>query len=130
MTLQFSDNFLNYRKIWFHVNGVNNYFIILSIFSTVSSDVKSIIFHHFFWNQNRLGFKKILYIKHLDKQRDTKESRHLNQTKSSYARKGIQIYLKTKKTGQKTRTSEVKIKLKTKSERKLKWVFFNQQKYT
>ena len=59
-------------------------------------------------------------IKLLDKQRETKESRRLNQTKISYARKGIQIHFKTKKDGQKTRTTEVKIKLKTKSERKLK----------
>ena len=26
--LQFSDSFFNYRKIWFHVNGVNICFII------------------------------------------------------------------------------------------------------
>ena len=67
-----------------------------------------------------------MQIKLLDKQRETNESRRLYQTKTSYPRKGIQIYLKTerkkkkKKTGQKTRTAEAKIKLKTKSERKLK----------
>ena len=71
-------------------------------------------------NQNRLGFKKILEIKPLDKQRETKESRRLYQTKTSHARKGIQVYLKTKKTGQKTRAAEVRIKLKTKNERTLK----------
>ena len=26
-----STNFFNYRKIWFHVNGVNNFFIILCL---------------------------------------------------------------------------------------------------
>ena len=35
-TLQFSGNFLNYKKIWFHVNGVNNYLIILCIFPNIS----------------------------------------------------------------------------------------------
>ena len=35
-TLQFSDNFFNYRKAWFYVNGVNDYFIILYIFPNIS----------------------------------------------------------------------------------------------
>ena len=35
-TLQFSGNFFDYRKTWFHVNGVNNYFIILCIFPSIS----------------------------------------------------------------------------------------------
>ena len=35
-TLQFSGYFFNCRKIWFHVNGVNNYFIILCIFLNIS----------------------------------------------------------------------------------------------
>ena len=35
-TLQVSDNFLNYRKIWFNVNGVNNYFITCCVFSDIS----------------------------------------------------------------------------------------------
>ena len=66
-TLQFSDNFFNYRKIRFHVNGANNYFIILCIFPNTSFWRQSIFLPSFFWNQNRLGFKKILEIKLLDK---------------------------------------------------------------
>ena len=63
-TLQFSDNFL---KIWFQVNGVNNCFIIFCIFSSISFWRESIFFPSFFWNQNRLGFKKILEINLSDK---------------------------------------------------------------
>ena len=96
-TLQFSDNFFNCRKIWFLVNDINNYFVTLCIFLTISFWRQSIIFPSFFWNQNRLGFREILEVKLLDKQRETKESRRLNQTKTSYARKGTQIYLKIKK---------------------------------
>ena len=77
--------FFNYRKTWFHVNGVNNYFIILCIFPNISFWRQSIFFPSFFWNQNRLGFKKILEIKLSDQSivskkgwRETKESRLLN----------------------------------------------------
>ena len=77
-----------------------------------------------------IRFQKVLDIELLDKKRETKKNRRLNQTKTSYASKGIQIFkkrnssqFKTKKTGQKTRTTELKIKLKTKSERKLKRAF-------
>ena len=65
--IKFSDNFFNYRKTWFHVNGVNNYFIILCIFPNISFWRQSLFFPSFFWNQNRLGFKKILEIKLSDK---------------------------------------------------------------
>ena len=37
----FLNSFFNYRKIWFHVNGVNNCFIILYTFPTI-----------FFWHQS------------------------------------------------------------------------------
>ena len=59
--------FFNYRKTWFHINGVNNYFIILCIFPNISVWRQSIFFPSFFWNQNRLGFKTILEIKLSDK---------------------------------------------------------------
>ena len=65
--IKFSDNFFNYRKTLFHVNGVNNYFIILCIFPNISFWRQSLFFPSFFWNQNRLGFKKILEIKLSDK---------------------------------------------------------------
>ena len=58
---------MHYRKTWFHVNGVNNYFIILCIFPNISFWRQSIFFPSFFWNQNRLGFKEILEIKLSDK---------------------------------------------------------------
>ena len=47
-TLQFSDNFFNYEKIWFHVNGVNNCFNILCIFLPFPSDVNLYSFDNFF----------------------------------------------------------------------------------
>ena len=88
--IKVSDNFFNYGKIWFHVNGVNHYFIILCIFRNISFWRQSIFFPSFFWNQNRLGFKKILEIKLSDKsmflkknERKTKESRYLNFRKAS-----------------------------------------------
>ena len=58
--------FFNYRKTWFHVNGVNNSFIILRIFPIISFRRQSIFFPLFFCNQNRLGFKKIIEIKLLN----------------------------------------------------------------
>ena len=66
-TSQFSDSFFNYGKTRFHVNGVNNYFIILCIFLNISFWRQSIFFPSLFWNQNRLGFKKILGTKSSDK---------------------------------------------------------------
>ena len=63
----FLDNFFNSRKIWFHVNGVNNRSITLCIFPTISFWCQSIFFPWLFWKQNWLGFKKILGIKVLDK---------------------------------------------------------------
>ena len=82
--------FLNYRKIWFHINGVNNYFIILCIFPNISFWRQSIFFPSFFCDQNRLGFLKILEIKLSDQSivskkgwRETKESRRLNFCKAS-----------------------------------------------
>ena len=64
--LIFIINFYDHRKIWFHVNAVNNCFIILCIFRSISFWCRSIFFLSFFWNQNRVGFKKILEIKLLD----------------------------------------------------------------
>ena len=46
-TSEFSDNFFNYRKFWFHVNGVNNCFIILCIFPIISVWRQSIFFPFF-----------------------------------------------------------------------------------
>ena len=76
-TLQFSDSFFNYRKIWFHVNGVNNCFIVLCIFSAISFWHQS-----FFWNQNWLGFKKILEIKLLEESFVSKRGWRRNKGKS------------------------------------------------
>ena len=48
-TLQLSDNCFNYRKIWFHVNGVNNCFLSFCVFFvTFPSDVNLYFFHYFF----------------------------------------------------------------------------------
>ena len=67
-TLQFSDSVFHYREIWFHVNGVNNYFIIFCIFPTISFWRQTVFFHNFFETKiDRLGLKKILEIKLLDK---------------------------------------------------------------
>ena len=46
-TLQFSDNFFNYRKIWFHGKGIDNCFIIFYIFLPFLSDVNLHFFYHF-----------------------------------------------------------------------------------
>ena len=124
-TLQFSDNFFNCRKVWFRVNDVNNYFVTLCIFLTISFWRQPIIFPSFFWNQNRLGFREILEVKLLDKQRETKESRRLNQTKTSYARKGIQIYLKMKKKRPKNTYNRGKNKVENKEWMKVKMSFFS-----
>ena len=77
-------NFLTiYRKIWFHLNGVNNYFIILCIFPNISFWRQSIFFI-IFLNPKSIRFKKILGIKLSDKsivskkdERETKESLRL-----------------------------------------------------
>ena len=66
--IKFSNNFFNYYKIGFYVNGVNNGVdIILWIFSTIFFWRQSIFFPLFFGNQNQSCFKTILEIKHLDK---------------------------------------------------------------
>ena len=82
--------FFNYRKTCFHVNGVNNYFIILCTFPNISFWRRSIFFPSFFCNQNRLGFKKNLESKLSDQSivckkgwRETKERRRLNFRKAS-----------------------------------------------
>ena len=64
-------------------------------------------------------------IKLLDKQRETKESRRLNQTKTSYARKGIQIYLKMKKKRPKNTYNRGKNKVENKEWMKVKMSFFS-----
>ena len=82
-TLQFSDSFFNYRKIWFHVNSANNCFIILYLFPTVLFWRQSKFFPSFFWNQHRLGFEKFLEVKLLDKSIVSKNGWERNKGKST-----------------------------------------------
>ena len=62
-TLPFSNNFFNYKKIWFHAHR----FTILCIFPAISFWSLSIFFPSFFLNHNQSGLKKVLGIKLLDK---------------------------------------------------------------
>ena len=48
LTLQFSDNFFNYRKIWFHVNSVKIVLPFCAFFLPFPSDVNLYFFDHFF----------------------------------------------------------------------------------
>ena len=63
----YNNFFTIFLKLFFHVNGVNNCFIILCIFHTVSFWRPSTFFPSFIWNQNRFGSRKILEIKLYDK---------------------------------------------------------------
>ena len=63
-----------------------------ALFLPFSADVSLYFFYHFFKKQNRLGFKKIIEIKILDKSIVSKKKK-----KTSYGRIAIQIYLRMKK---------------------------------
>ena len=57
-TLQFFDTFFDYRKIWFHVNVVNNSFNILCIFTTIYFGRQPIFFLSYSLKPKSIRFQK------------------------------------------------------------------------